>query len=76
MLWGFNYLINDKLFDDVHMIRASNCYVLVKKLVKHMYLMYLFYSYQLEIDMNIKYKTISFMHLIIFFSKNNKKREG
>lgn len=58
------------------MIRASNCYVLVKKLVKHMYLMYLFYSYQLEIDMNIKYKTISFMHLIIFFSKNNKKREG
>lgn len=49
------------------MIRASNCYVLVKKLVKHKYLMYLFYSYQLEIDMNIKYKTISFMHLIIIF---------
>lgn len=62
MLWGFNYLINDKLFDDGHMIRASNCYVLVKKLVKHKYLMYLVYSYQLEIDMNIKYKTISFMH--------------
>lgn len=59
------------------MMRASNRYVLVKKLVKHKYLMYLFYSYQLEIDMNIKYKIISFMHLIIiFFSKNNKKREG